>query len=781
MKTTSGLFTPDGAPVPLLGVKARACVTGRLARATVAWRFRNAEGGPIEAVCKFPLPESAAVCAFRARVGDRVVTGETAEREAAFAAYDDALAAGDGAFLLDEERPNLFTLSLGNLEPGAEALVELSYVETLEFSGGRTRFVFPATITPRYLPANAPDEDGRPAAAAVTPPYAEKVPYGLEIEIDLFDRANVEAVESPSHPVRTTFRDDRVRVEFAHGRAEMNRDFVLSIDRSERAQAVSARAAACPGGGSVVALEIAPPETDAPAAPRELVFLLDCSGSMAGSSIASAREALGLFLRGLEPGATFNVIRFGSSFESFFPAPREYSEASLAEALARLDRTDADLGGTEALAPLQAALARPAAQGRPRAILFITDGAVGNEEAILDLARAHAGSTRIFPVGIGHGPNDFFLRALARATGGASERIAPGERIEPRILRLFRRATTDPATAPRIDWRGHPADRTPAPDAVWPGEARTLFARFDGEAPASVYVEMGVPGAGTLGFEVPVGTDPEGSALPALYAREAIRAIEEGKGAQGSAQGDRRAKADGARLVELSTRFNVLSRATSFVAVERREEGGKTTEAATLRRVPCAVTDGYGGMRAGAHLSMPLIGSTVPRGGAFAAAMPCMAPPPPAPKQAAPAKGKARRMRAEVDAECDSVALCAAPREAVPCEPASAPPKDATNLYALLAMQKASGGFDLPEETLEALGLAPSDLASALAAFAPAAAGARLLLVTAFLLAHLAARHADEREAWEPVTRKSARMVARSSSTVAGVPLQAWAAARAKG
>lgn len=786
--------TPAGAPapVPLEGVKARAVLSGGLARVAMAWRFRNAEKRPVEAVVKFPLPESAAVSGFRARIGTREVTGEVEEREAAFARYDDALAEGDGALLLDEERPNLFTLSLGNLEPDACALVELDFVTALERFGAETRFTLPCTITPRYLPPGAPDRDGRPAAEAVTPPYALHVPYGLSIEIEVAGAAGIAAVESPSHPVRAVFAGDAVTVAFAHGEAAMDRDFVLTVERKAAEAKFSARSAPCPGGGSVVALDLSLPEGEGKRAPREVLFLLDCSGSMAGSSIVQARDALAAFLRGLEVGDSFDIIRFGSSFERFFPAPRPYTDESLAAAVGRLAHTDADLGGTEALAPLSAALADPATPGRPRAIVLLTDGAVGDEDAILELARTHAAAARIFTVGIGHGPNEFFLRSLARSTGGACEMIAPGERIEKRVLRLFRKATADPAGTPRIEW-GAAVDRTPAPDAVWPGEARTLFARFAGEPPESLRVEWALPGEGTIVESVRVAPDPAGSPIPALYAREAIRALEEGGGSgRGSAQSDRRASSARAALINLSCRFGVLCRETSFVAIERRTVGVKIKEEAVLRRVPCAITAGYGGLPAAAGAPTgagrgtgllsrlasfaPMIhGSTVPR--------PIMAAPAPPPPAKAKRRPKPVRLESAMDAEHFNNAF-AAPLEMMPSEPAlvTAPRRaDAggdDDLVGLLATQRAAGGFALPEERLAELGLARATLDAALAALSPALPPdeARALVVAAFVLALLAHRFAAERSVWDPVTAKSRRMVERSGATVGGVPIAAWAA-----
>ena len=147
-----GLVSADGEPVPLAGVDVKAVLVGRGARVTLGQRFVNTEKHPIEAVYKFPLPEGGAVCGFRVRIGDRVIESEIAERDDAFRRYDEALTLGHGAYLLDEERPNVYTLSVGNLEPGMEATAEVTFVGLLESSGSRVRFFLPTTISPRYVP-----------------------------------------------------------------------------------------------------------------------------------------------------------------------------------------------------------------------------------------------------------------------------------------------------------------------------------------------------------------------------------------------------------------------------------------------------------------------------------------------------------------------------------------------------------------------------------------------------------------------------------------------------
>ncbi|MGQ9653955.1 MAG: VIT domain-containing protein [Thermodesulfobacteriota bacterium] len=156
-----GLWSHDAVAVPLLGVAVQGEILGRSAKVRVSQRFRNEEERPLEAVYKFPLPEGAAVCGFQARVDGRVIRGEVEERDKAFEMYDKALAKGEGGYLLDQERPNVFTMSVGNLNPGTEVLVQVDYIALSDMDGASLRFFLPTTISPRYIPDHMP-ERGHP-------------------------------------------------------------------------------------------------------------------------------------------------------------------------------------------------------------------------------------------------------------------------------------------------------------------------------------------------------------------------------------------------------------------------------------------------------------------------------------------------------------------------------------------------------------------------------------------------------------------------------------------
>jgi Ca-activated chloride channel family protein len=596
----SGLVSAAGAPVPLLGVSAEATIRDFACRLVLSQRFRNQEDRPIEAVYKFPLDEGAAVCGFEAEIDGRKVVGRVEEREKAFETYDDAMAEGHGAYLLDAERADVFTVSVGNLPPGKEAVLRVSTVRELPLEGDAIRFTLPTTLAPRYAPAADREGVGETEAERVSPPHALSVPYGLTLRLDVEATAPVLSVESPTHPVAVTIQDGRATLTLSEREAALDRDVVVRVALAESHQprAVVERA----GDGRSYALVSFRPTLEARAATGEVVFLVDRSGSMQGTSIAEARNALQLALRSLRPGSFFNVVGFGSEYSSLFPQARAYDESSLAEATAHVKALDADLGGTEILPALEHVLAAPPREGLARQVFVLTDGQVSNADAVIALARRHAGRTRVFTFGIGAAASHHLVQGLARAGEGEAEFIAPGERIEGKVMRQLARALTPALTDVKVDWGGLGAEQAPYEvPPVFAGGRVLVFARIEGAGKTTVTLRAVSPD-GPVAF--PLAVDPtgaaEGTLVATLWARHLIRDLEEGRSALHPRRGSQQKRAVGlkdeqveAEIVRLGTTWGLVSRHTSFVAVETRET--PVAGEAQLRKVAVAIPRGWHG------------------------------------------------------------------------------------------------------------------------------------------------------------------------------------------
>ncbi|MCG3192423.1 MAG: hypothetical protein DIJKHBIC_01670 [Thermoanaerobaculia bacterium] len=745
-----GLVTSRG-PVPLEGVRVEAKIRDLAVRQVITQRYRNTEAQPVEAVYVFPLDEGAAVCGFEAVVGGVVVTGEIHEREAAFKIYDDAIAEGHGAFLLDQEKPDVFTASVGNLLPGAEVLVRITTVAELAHEGAEIRYTLPTTVSPRYVP------DGDPAqvraAAAVNPPVAWRVPYGLELEVGLEMSGLLRGVSSPTHPVSLEIEGPRATVRLAQRDVALDRDFVLLVKRSEPdgPQVVVEEG---PDGESAVFLTFRPSfhESEAEEAPAELIFLVDRSGSMAGISIAEARNALQLCLRSLRDGIDFNVAGFGDTFEMLFPESRPYGELTLQEASGHVKFLDADMGGTEILPALEAVFQAPPRPGRPRQLFVLTDGEVSNTEEVIRTVRRHASSTRVFTFGIGSGASHHLVKGMARAGNGEAEFIAPGERIEEKVLRQLERALTPACTEVSVDWSGAAVRQAPhRVPPVFSGELLAILGLVTGQRPERVTLRGRRP-SGRFELPVEIVNAPriEGNLVSILAARRLIRDLEEGSSALHDRRGSLQAR-EGAseelearvkdEIIRLSKKYGVTSKETSFVAVERRAD--PVTGEMQLRRIPVALTTGWGGARG-------------------------------VPEAEPPMEIAACEDFDLADAEPEPE-FCTFEGEEAPLPSLgeestleeSLPGDDVRVLDRIVGLQKADGSWDLDAEFVAAVGVAFLEMKAVVADEDDPEAAARAL-ATAAALVYLELYAAREKNEWRMLGKKAEKWLAKQTSPRAG-------------
>ncbi|MBX5482632.1 MAG: VWA domain-containing protein, partial [Myxococcaceae bacterium] len=600
-ETRCGLSTKQGQQVPLLGVEIDGHVYGAHAQVRVRQRYRNAEPKPVEAVYTFPLPTDATLMGFQMTCDGRTLEGVVKEREQAFRDYDEAIASGHGAGLLDQERPNVFTAQVGNLLPNEETLIDVTYVEPVRADEGVLRWAVPTLVAPRYIPgtprgdrtghATAEPTDRVPDADRITPPIGD-ARYGLRLEV-VFETGKPVRVESPSHAISVIDEPTRTRVHFAQDQVALARDVVLTargVDGAPLQTFAAHREEGKPGTFMVTIVpDLFTPERSA--APQDVVFLIDVSGSMEGASIAEAKSALRLCLRHLREGDRFNVIAFNERFTTFSDHPEVFSQATLERADAWVQSLSAD-GGTEILAPLRHAL-----RASPDATLvLLTDGQVGNEKEVLEQALALRRRARIYSFGIGTNVSDALLRDLARHSGGAVEFIHPGERVDEKVVAQFARAI-----APRVDEMSVQfdgvavSDLTPAPPrALVDGEPWVIFGRYDrpGRGRLEVRGARYIPGdtaperfSLTLPIELPERADTPW--VQRLWARERVRDLE-----FADLRG-RRAESNRQRIVDLAVEHQLMTAFTSFVVIEHRTGARLATGQPETRVVPVNVPAGW--------------------------------------------------------------------------------------------------------------------------------------------------------------------------------------------
>ncbi len=564
---------------PLAHTRVSARVAGNVARVEVMQRYDNPSDRRLEAIYAFPLPENAAVVDMTFQIGSRVVQSEVRRREEARATYEAARREGRTAALTEQERPNLFTQSVANVPPHESIFVVLRYVHEVPFLDGRYRFVFPTTIGPRYIPGApagragpgwSPDTDQVPDASRVTPPVVPpgyRSAHDLELLVQLTPGDAFADVSARSHRIVTGLDGAGARLVALDEQDRVpDKDFVLSYrpaGREPEARALVERER----GEDFLLLFVQPPAEVQPAMirPREVVFLVDKSGSMMGRPIETVKALVARALHALGPDDTFQLIAFDGATEPQTAAAQPNDPAAIARAEAWLSRLRGG-GGTEMLAGIRAALRTPADPRRLRMVVFCTDGYIGNEAAVIEAVQRERGDARVFGFGIGSSVNRYLIEGVARAGRGVAEVIGPRDPVDEAVARLFLRLDRPVLTDLQLTVEGAQlSDLSPAllPD-LFAGQPLVVAARVRGGAPTAAVLRGRLGGAG-WSRRLAVTSAPQHAASPLAGTLWARRRIDE---LQHLAPGAP-AKQEVEEVVSLGLRFNLVTPYTSFVAVER--------------------------------------------------------------------------------------------------------------------------------------------------------------------------------------------------------------------
>jgi Ca-activated chloride channel family protein len=565
-------------PAPLLSTDVELRVTGLVVRATVRQVFSNPREEWAEGVYVFPLPEDAAVDHLKMRVGDRVIEGVIQERVAAKKAYEQARQQGQRASLVEQERPNVFTSSVTNIAPGAAITIEIEYQHAIRYDAGRFGLRFPMVVGPRYIPGGADvgvsgsgwasDTDVVPDASRITPPVRHPArglvnPVTLRVELDA--GVPLAGVHSPYHAIDTTpLAAGRLAIALQAGSVPADRDFELVWEPAagnEPAAVLLAEAK----GSEVFALLLVMPPSPGPAArsrvPREVVFVVDHSGSMGGASMEQAKAALKLALARLAPGDRFNVIRFNHRTDGLFAEARAATPANLGLAARYVDALRAD-GGTEMLPALVRALDGGERPDRLRQVIFLTDGAVGNEAQLFEAIRERLGDSRLFTIGIGSAPNSHFMREAARGGRGTFTYIGSPTEVQRKMTELFRKLESPALADLQLELPGAgDAEILPAPlPDLYAGEPVVVALRTP--RPPTHVVLRGRFGSTAWQSEVPVHTATPGAGLAVHWARAKIATLVDQRRAAGAPDDLRHT------VIALALRHHLVSPYTSLVAVD---------------------------------------------------------------------------------------------------------------------------------------------------------------------------------------------------------------------
>ena len=446
---------------PLLDTKVDITITGLIARAVVTQEFSNPTQNWVNGIYAFPLPENAAVDQLAMQIGDRKIKGTIEPKKKAKLLYQQAKKAGKKASLLVQNRPNLFTNSVANIGPGEKITVTIEYQQSIKFDQGTFSLRFPTTITERYLPAKQNSEEtvtvNQNGWGITQPVFVEDQPSSdleqaapmnkVAIYITLNTGFSLANIASESHPI--------IKSEIASGQYKVqlqqdmiaNQDFILNWQAEPNNQPTAAHFTQNTNNSHYGMVMLMPPNAGSTAKPltREVIFVVDTSGSMAGTSIAQAKSALSLAINDLVATDSFNIIQFNSIAKNMWPKPLLASPENKDIALNYVSHLQAN-GGTEMRSALQLALGYQSTHfnkdsERLRQVIFITDGSVGNETELFSYINKNLNHSRLFTVGIGSAPNSFFMTEAALMGKGTYTFVSTIDDVQSKMHSLFKKLT----------------------------------------------------------------------------------------------------------------------------------------------------------------------------------------------------------------------------------------------------------------------------------------------------------------------------------------------------
>jgi Ca-activated chloride channel family protein len=635
---------------PLKHTDVQAEISGFLSRVTVTQEFVNPSSSPVEAIYVFPLPNNAAVDDMTLHVGSRTIVGLIKERGEAQKIYQQARQSGHTAALLDQERPNIFTQSVANIPPGSNVKIEISYVETLKYEAGSYEFVYPMVVGPRYIPGTptskqgggwSPDTDRVPDASRITPPVAgvhrgvkgSRAGHDISVSVKLDAGVTIHQLASPSHKVNVqTDTAHSASVELVDQNEIPNRDFILrydvagkEVDDALLVHSRPAKSQETKGGGAEFSANdgfftfiLQPPDRVAleDATPRELIFVLDTSGSMYGFPMETAKKTMTRAINNMRPQDTFNLISFSGDEHILFPQPVVASAANIAQATQFIAGQHGS-GGTEMMKAIRAALGDDAGNGtilpvehkcggdcdtasdvragaKPlRVVVFMTDGYVGNDMEIIGAIQKHP-EARVFSFGIGSSVNRFLMDGMARAGRGEVEYVTRQEDAEPAADKLYERIHTPVLTDISIDWGGLPVhDVMPAKVLdLFTAKPLVITGRYSGEAKGVLKLRglrAGRPFERTIKVNLP-GDESSNRSLEQLWARSKIDELMS-QDWDGLQQGNPKKEVRD-QITQLGLAYKLMTQYTSFVAVEEQTvvDGGAPHTIYVPVEIPQGVT-----------------------------------------------------------------------------------------------------------------------------------------------------------------------------------------------
>lgn len=585
--------------LPLMHTKVKTEIAGYIARVEVQQKFHNPYKEKIEARYVFPLPENSAVNEMFMKIGKKIIYSEVKEREEARRTYEKARDEGHKAALLEQERPNIYTQTVGNIMPGEEIIITIRYIQDLKYKNGEYTYFFPTVVGPRYIPGNiigkqedgfSPDTDRVSDASKITPqviPPGYRSGHDIDISVNINTGTKIKKIKSISHAITTKKNKTGAKVTLKPFDTIPNKDFILTYkitDVDPTASILTHKK----GKQGYFTLMINPPENVKPekVTPKEIIFVVDCSGSMSGEPMAKAKAAMRHAIKNLNKNDTFQIIKFSDAANGFANKPVPNTSKNIKKALQFINEMRGT-GGTQMIEGIKASLDYPKTKGKLRIVVFMTDGYIGNESEIISAIKKKLNKARLFSFGVGSSVNRFLLEGMAEAGRGRCEYIPLQEDTQKVVSEFYNRIRNPFWTDIKINWgKIKVTDCYPSqiPD-LFDKTPILLIGKYKTHGTQNITMVGNINGKEykkSIKAVFP-SKNKKNHVLGTLWARKKIHELENNMDYSYSYRSNPDLKQE---IINLAVQYKLMSRFTSMVAVEREI---KTDTKITSRKVSIPV------------------------------------------------------------------------------------------------------------------------------------------------------------------------------------------------
>ena len=629
--------------LPLLKSNYDVSIEGTLATVTVRQTFLNDGSLPINATYQFPLNQKAAVYSMIMKVGEEKVRAKIMRKEKALKTFAAAKKQGKTASLLKQHRPNIFTQNIANLMPKMPVTVTLKYVQSVPKKDGAYELVVPMVVGPRYegeappklrgdpllgdneAPAGANDKIKTQQVSGWTvaklPAYPQVIgqdapahidPMRVGFSLKLKSANRISQLTSSTHKLKVETSDHHASATFNQALEIDNRDLVVRYELGSKQEVSAGVLSHFDERGGFLSLEIEPPQlpSEENITPRELVFVLDTSGSMNGAPMEASKVFMRAALKNLRPSDHFRILRFSSNTSQFAQNAVPATTANVRRGINFVNGLSAG-GGTEMNNAINAAFDMPPIDRTLRLVVFLTDGYIGADRHVINTISKRIGNARIYAFGIGNSVNRFLLDGMAKEGRGQARYVEVGEQAKEVAQALATQLNAPLLTDISINWNGlqveHP---TPSrlPDLFAGGSLRVL-ARYQSGGKHQVTLNglvNGRPATMPIDLELREIRSDNDNPLPLIWARKRVFDLERDFTISGGK--DEQAKE---AITQLGLAYSLQTAFTSFVAVSEKIYNA----APSANKSASVPLPQVSGVSKNAYPSLNLSGSSTPEPG----------------------------------------------------------------------------------------------------------------------------------------------------------------------